>query len=257
MISFAREAVSSRRSFPPWVSARAFATAMGDLQRLIFFSALLVTAVSLRCEVCSGIGITCTGKKKICEASQDTCVTTIYENSIDDKAFQAVTKGCESSEICRHPSMRMNMGEGRFLRMTSTCCHGGNCRHTFSKMEPEDTQVNGKQCPACYDTTGICGKEKVDCTGSDELCFDFLLGLPTNPSFYIPCTDRTAENITMKGCTTQVTCDTLIRGKHLMLRNQKATVRRAGCSSCPIQELQTWVLLLSTLCTVLLMEIFS
>lgn len=221
---------------------------MRDPQWLFIFSVLLATAVSLECEVCKGIGSSCTGKMKTCNAGQDTCVTTIFENSFDGKSVQAVAKGCESSKACTSPPINMNLGEGKFLRMSSTCCKEGTCTHVSPKMAPEDTQTNGKQCPSCYDTTGTCGKEKVDCTGSDMYCFDFTLGLQAR---------GTGENITMKGCTTRTTCDRISNGKFLMLKDQDAVVRRAGCTSGPSQVPQPSELLLSTFTSILLMEIFS
>ncbi|KAJ6663510.1 hypothetical protein lerEdw1_009589 [Lerista edwardsae] len=172
---------------------------MRDPQWFFVFSALLATAVSLECEVCKGIGGSCTGKTKTCKAGQDTCVTTIFENSFgrgahtNGKSVQFVAKGCESSEVCSSPPINMNLGEGKFLRLSSTCCKEGTCTHVSPKMAPEDTQTNGKQCPACYNTKGTCGKEKVDCTGSDMYCFDFTLGLPTKTPGHRSCCIATRE----------------------------------------------------------------
>ncbi|XP_061453305.1 phospholipase A2 inhibitor NAI-like [Rhineura floridana] len=166
----------------------------------IFLGFLLITTgASLECEVCIGIGYSCTGRMQTCEAGKDTCFVTVVENLLGEFPIQTVVKGCGFSSDCNLGPQYMNFGHGQEVRTEVACCVGEACRTASAQLPPRITKTNGKQCPACYSLiSGGCNPhEVVNCVGPQNDCLD-LAATVTYGTVVI--------NTVQKGCVTRGVC---------------------------------------------------
>ncbi|XP_061453729.1 urokinase plasminogen activator surface receptor-like [Rhineura floridana] len=164
----------------------------------LFFAVFLSRGTSLECEICTGIGSSCTGMMKSCDAGQDTCAVTFTEVSLAGTTTQSVVKNCEFSSVCNLPPTYMNVGQGQYVKSHIACCMGDDCKTAFPQFPPAMDKPNGKRCPACYSFFfGGCEAEMVDCVGIEDYCLDMVEKV-TYGKFTI--------NIIMKGCVSKPVC---------------------------------------------------
>ncbi|KAJ7304091.1 hypothetical protein JRQ81_011615 [Phrynocephalus forsythii] len=163
------------------------------------FFVLLRTGTSLECEVCDSMGTNCTGPMKTCEAGQDTCAIILTENSLAGESIQTVMKQCDYSSVCSSPTTYMNMGQGRHVRTSITCCVGDACKTTSPQIPPAMTP-NSKRCPACYSfSVSGCDTVTTECAGEENYCLDMVQKI-TYGKFVL--------TVNMKGCATENVCET-------------------------------------------------
>ncbi|XP_063996038.1 phospholipase A2 inhibitor gamma subunit B-like isoform X2 [Pogoniulus pusillus] len=144
---------------------------------LSFFLALLDAGICLQCEICHGIGRSCSGPMKTCSGDgEDTCATILHEVTIGGMVIPSSIKSCLSSNMCQIGPITMNYGKVK-ARSHLACCTGDDCQTVSISLPPEDNVPNGYQCPACYSVDSFqCGNEVVNCTGFETQCVD-LAGL--------------------------------------------------------------------------------
>uniref|UniRef100_A0ABM5ES22 Ly6/PLAUR domain-containing protein 8 n=1 Tax=Pogona vitticeps TaxID=103695 RepID=A0ABM5ES22_9SAUR len=161
------------------------------------FLVLLRTGTSLECEVCNGMGNSCTGSMMTCEPGLDTCAIILTENSLAGERIQTVMKQCYYSNACNSLTTDMNLGQGRYVRTIVSCCEGDACRTTSPQISSA-MQPNGKQCPACYSLSASgCDIVTADCDGEENYCLDMVQKV-TYGKFVV--------NVSMKGCVTENVC---------------------------------------------------
>ncbi|XP_044290877.1 phospholipase A2 inhibitor gamma subunit B-like [Varanus komodoensis] len=166
----------------------------------------IYTSASLECEVCAGVGTSCTGIMQTCEAGKDTCVIAVSESSLAGFHVQTIAKTCESSSVCRYGPQYMHFGHGQNLRARITCCVGAACRTAVPQLPPVIIKPNGKQCPSCYSLfSGTCNEEEmVDCVGPESECLDLAATVVHG---------TVVANTLQKGCVTKGVCSDLKVGE--------------------------------------------
>ncbi|KAH0631424.1 hypothetical protein JD844_005747 [Phrynosoma platyrhinos] len=214
--------------------------------RLVLFFVLVRTGAPLECEVCSGLGKSCTGKMHTCLPNHDTCVIVLTESTLDGKMVQTVVKGCESSTICNYPISHLNMGRGRFLRISVVCCTEKTCGKDSPQLLPIETKLNGKQCPACYSWIVPCNPFILDCTGTEEYCFDVSSRIYAAEGI---------KDLNMQGCTTKSVCNSINHGNTPNLEGVDTVVLKAHCQPDPSRASHSSGLLLLTFFGLLLLKI--
>uniref|UniRef100_A0A6J0V6G9 Phospholipase A2 inhibitor and Ly6/PLAUR domain-containing protein-like n=1 Tax=Pogona vitticeps TaxID=103695 RepID=A0A6J0V6G9_9SAUR len=161
---------------------------------------LVTTGATLECEVCAGVGTTCTGSMQTCEAGEDTCVIAVSESSVMGIQTKSVIKMCESSSICQHGPQYMHFGHGQDMRTSLVCCVGDACRTATPQLPPIISKPNGKQCPACFNVfSGNCNPNKtVDCVGPETECLDLEATVTYG---------KIVAAVMQKGCVTKGACN--------------------------------------------------
>ncbi|NXG45692.1 PLIGB inhibitor, partial [Psilopogon haemacephalus] len=159
----------------------------------------------LQCEVCHGIGRSCSGPMKTCSGdSEDTCAVILHEVTIGGMVIPSSIKSCLSSSMCQLGPITMNYGKVK-ARSHLACCTGDDCQTVSASLPPDHSVPNGYQCPACYSVDSFqCGDEIVNCTGFETQCVD-LAGLMNSGGLSV--------KAAMKGCTTISECSLVGDGK--------------------------------------------
>ncbi|XP_053254020.1 phospholipase A2 inhibitor gamma subunit B-like [Podarcis raffonei] len=192
---------------------------MKALLELFFFTLLLTIGASLDCETCMVFNtdnIEC--QKKTCDAGQDTCVVGVSKTSVDGQSILSSVKTCQSSDICNLLApVHMHFGKDRVMQANGDCCTGDVCITASPQLPPVNTTTNGKQCPACF-SLASCNPEMVDCTGSEDYCFEVVTQLMAGQSM----------STTLKGCTTESFCTAIQSGK-VNLANIGVSLAKAEC----------------------------
>ncbi|XP_039174683.1 phospholipase A2 inhibitor and Ly6/PLAUR domain-containing protein-like isoform X1 [Crotalus tigris] len=174
---------------------------MKVLLTLFSLSVLLSPGVSLECEMCFGTGNSCLSEKERCELNEDICFIELTESSKGETTMSIIEKGCYFSENCTSASVLVTFGQEKFIRRSTLCCLGEECKEDSLPWPPINMTANGKHCPACYSEFEPCPKETVKCTGAENYCLD--LAGHKYPD----------KRITLKGCTTAPICNVLLSGK--------------------------------------------
>ncbi|XP_061452700.1 phospholipase A2 inhibitor gamma subunit B-like isoform X2 [Rhineura floridana] len=164
----------------------------------------------------------------------------------DGKVLQTVMKGCGSSDTCNSPPKHLNMGRGKSIRTSLTCCIGEACANSTPPVPRVESKTNGKQCPSCYSSSGTCITEMVNCTGSERYCFDV---------FSRSNADSRARDMIMKGCTTKSACESINKGVPLIWEENNAVIIKAKCTPDPSRGTRSSGLLLPTFSGLLLLKI--
>ncbi|XP_050786336.1 phospholipase A2 inhibitor gamma subunit B-like [Gopherus flavomarginatus] len=161
-------------------------------------AALLVVGASLRCEVCSALGTSCTGELQTCATGQDNCAVGLAEITTGVTKTQSIVKSCMTSTECNAGLISANFGTGLATRMSVACCVGDACSPTPIAVPPADPTPNGRSCPACFPLSSLqCSEETINCTGSDTRCLE-VTATVTNGGM--------TASTTMKGCASESLC---------------------------------------------------
>ncbi|XP_042295287.1 phospholipase A2 inhibitor PIP-like [Sceloporus undulatus] len=86
---------------------------METLMGLFFWSMLLTTGSSLKCEVCKAVGNNCTGKIVECAAKENACGTMWVDVRRDEDTVSTISKGCMSKKICKFLRITIGIPYGR------------------------------------------------------------------------------------------------------------------------------------------------
>ncbi|KAJ7304092.1 hypothetical protein JRQ81_011616 [Phrynocephalus forsythii] len=194
---------------------------MQGVLRLVLFSLLLPPGSLLECETCSATSSNCTGSWEICENNLDSCAISLMVLSQGEKPYTTVEKGCYSFSNCSAGWILVTFGREKFIRQSVGCCQEQDC--TLPQLPPINTTANGKRCPACYAAPHACPTAIVNCTGFENYC----LGLTMH--------QHGGKAISLKGCTTELTCEELQAGEKAFLgvdvRGEKIDCRPASQTS--------------------------
>ncbi|XP_008496396.2 LOW QUALITY PROTEIN: phospholipase A2 inhibitor and Ly6/PLAUR domain-containing protein-like [Calypte anna] len=173
---------------------------------LSFLLAFLDPGTSLQCEVCHGIGRSCSGPMKTCSSDEDTCGIVVHAVVMGGMEIPSTTKSCMPSSVCQVGPIPITMNYGKAkARSQLACCTGHECETISVSLPPEDNVPNGYQCPACYSVDSFqCSNEIVNCTGSETQCVD-LAGLVNSGGMTL--------KAAMRGCTTISECTMIGDGK--------------------------------------------
>ncbi|XP_060640953.2 phospholipase A2 inhibitor gamma subunit B-like [Anolis sagrei] len=183
---------------------------------------LATSGNALYCEVCTGLGTSCTGGLQICSAGNDTCIIAVTENTLVGDTIQTIAKGCGSSSVCKVGVTYMNFGQGKKIRSNTICCVGEACRTAVPQIPPLITQTNGKHCPSCYAVSpSSCNEDEiVECVGPEDNCLDLAVTV-TYGTFVA----RTLQ----KGCVSKSVCDNIKTGETEM-KEVHSLVTKAKCT---------------------------
>ncbi|XP_077192581.1 phospholipase A2 inhibitor gamma subunit B-like [Paroedura picta] len=192
---------------------------MRTLLGLFLYFGLATIGSSLECEVCSEFSTSCTGSIMPCEAGKDTCIITMTHHSLVGIPMQMISKSCGSLDTCRYGLKYMNLGDGKTVRSNATCCVGEACQTRTIPVPPAITELNGKQCPACYTSNTICPDETVDCRGPEDYCIDMTVKITYG---------NVVVNTVQKGCASKSVCDDL-RKEETNFSMGSAEVQTAEC----------------------------
>uniref|UniRef100_A0A8C6X3H0 Phospholipase A2 inhibitor and Ly6/PLAUR domain-containing protein-like n=1 Tax=Naja naja TaxID=35670 RepID=A0A8C6X3H0_NAJNA len=147
---------------------------MASLSSLIFLLATLLTQGScLTCVTCRGPGTDCTGVRRTCGETEDTCLTFVGINSlsVSEKTIETI-KVCSDSRSCRAGPVSVTINSEIHFRSISSCCQGDLCNNKKLDIPPENTTLNGLTCPACFDlVSDQCNTVgTLKCVGEDNHC---------------------------------------------------------------------------------------
>ncbi|XP_069041000.1 urokinase plasminogen activator surface receptor-like isoform X2 [Lepisosteus oculatus] len=152
---------------------------------------------ALTCLRCDGTGAEpCTPDEQEC-APRQKCASVTELRALENVSRTILTKTCIDQEQCGHNSLT-TVGFSRAVN--AQCCSTDKC-NTDTAPVSERGMPNGLVCAACYSTSGQCGKNTVECLGSENRCF---LHNETNYN----------DEILLKGCISQDIC----RSEFLFLR---------------------------------------
>ncbi|CAM5124953.1 unnamed protein product, partial [Natator depressus] len=93
--------------------------ATGFTPRKIFSKERL--GACLQCEVCAGVGNSCTGSMQTCAPGQDSCGISLTEVIVEGERTQSFLKGCIPSSECNAGPLSMNFGKGMTARTSIAC----------------------------------------------------------------------------------------------------------------------------------------
>ncbi|XP_061453730.1 phospholipase A2 inhibitor gamma subunit B-like [Rhineura floridana] len=174
---------------------------------------------SLDCETCIAYDTSCVGSRMTCSAGQDTCMVGLSKTSVAGFNIPAAAKSCQSHEVCNFlEPIYMDFGKRNFIRARGVCCLEDACITASPQLPPVNTTTNGNQCPACFSLSSDCYPELLDCTGSENYCFELATQTIKGESM----------SITLKGCTTESFCAALQSGK-VSLADIGISLAKAGC----------------------------
>ncbi|XP_067397677.1 phospholipase A2 inhibitor and Ly6/PLAUR domain-containing protein-like [Emydura macquarii macquarii] len=213
--------------------------------------ALLAVGSCLQCEVCSGLGNSCTGSMQTCAAGEDSCRIALEVASVAGTKIQTISKGCVKSSECKTGPDSLNFGTGMTIRMNTACCVGEACNTTTVTVPPADAKPNGWRCPGCYTSPSEqCLEETVYCTGAETQCIDITQTVKDggNPG-----------RVVMKGCTSEFNCALLKKGSSFFGKTS-ANLTRTQCrvaSGAGDVDPEAAGLLLPALAGLLLLKLLS
>nr|XP_034973504.1 uncharacterized protein LOC118086226 [Zootoca vivipara] len=168
---------------------------------IFLLSVFITTGASLECEICEGLGHSCSGPTNKCPPGFDRCAIMLSETTVGIK-LKAIVKSCVPSSACNHGVNVINMGQTGRVETQVFCCVGDECRTMTPTLMPAKPKPNGKVCPACYALHSLeCEEEEeVKCSGDENYCLD-LSGTTTAEALVV--------TTIMKGCTNSATCQEL------------------------------------------------
>nr|XP_028596120.1 uncharacterized protein LOC114602278 [Podarcis muralis] len=158
-----------------------------------FFFALLKTAASLECEICTAKGTNCTGSVRTCPGNKETCLITLTESTVDGKVVQTVERSCASTFWCNAPPPYFDMGGGRTYRSSWVCCTGKTCRQVTPQLPPLKPRANTTPNPSNSSCSDTYSTEMANCTKVETNGF----GRASN---------ETPTERLSNGCTTRFVC---------------------------------------------------
>ncbi|XP_074979152.1 phospholipase A2 inhibitor NAI-like [Caretta caretta] len=135
-------------------------------------TALLATGACLQCEVCFGLGTSCTGDLEACAAGEDSCGIAVTASTVGRLGFaqgpiwrtcsegipwikpriknQSILQGCMPSSQCKASPFSVNFGTGMRTQTSFACCLGEACKTATVTVPPADPKPNGRRCPASF-----------------------------------------------------------------------------------------------------------
>lgn len=158
--------------------------------------------------VCSVESYTCiqaTCENGNCPGSTSTCPTSYscfsqiqkLETPSPDTNLVLEQKGCASYQNLCALEFSATLGNRQKFRYKTQCCTGEQCNKENPTLPPLSSEVNGVECPACYNNkTNTCSTTTpLKCTGAEKKCIEVTSRDPSS-------------NIVMygKGCATENAC---------------------------------------------------
>uniref|UniRef100_A0A8C3TC87 Uncharacterized protein n=1 Tax=Chelydra serpentina TaxID=8475 RepID=A0A8C3TC87_CHESE len=184
-------------------------------------AALLVVGACLECEVCQGLGTSCTGDLQTCTDGEDTCGIAWIDSTLEGRKAQTIIKKCVSSDVCKVSPFSANFGNG-MTRVSFKCCVGDACKTTSISVPLADPEPNGQSCRGCYAlNNGPCHEQTVNCAGSETQCID-AAGTIT--------IDEREKQAVMKGCASESIC-ILAQVASKMFTDISADLTTAKCTA--------------------------
>lgn len=203
---------------------------MQTLLGLFICFVLVNTGTSLECEVCTGYGTSCLGEMETCEDGKDTCAVILTDSSVDGHIIKTILKSCAYSKSCTNITQYIDYGSKISIRVGIACCQEESCRTTLPELSKplNNTQRNGKQCPACFSMLfrSCTENEMVECLGPEDHCIE-LEGSIT----YGPIALKTVQ----KGCVTKELCADLSL-ETMKVSGIRSQVTKAACKEATLQQ---------------------
>ncbi|KAH0631425.1 hypothetical protein JD844_005748 [Phrynosoma platyrhinos] len=177
----------------------------------------------------------------------------------DGNKTVSTIKGCESLDICATPVFQLQMGNETSYKASVVCCTGRMCKkatpqffkltekinhHLMLPVPAPQNALNGKKCPACYTSSGVCGNKTVSCTGLQKFCFDITTVMTTGGK---------EQDYIIRGCTTQSVCASILTNRSPVLGD--VVVKKAACIPNPLSGSASPGLFLSLFYGCLLLKI--
>ncbi|CAM5176141.1 unnamed protein product, partial [Eretmochelys imbricata] len=143
-------------------------------------TALLATGACLQCEVCFGLGTSCTGDLEACAAGEDSCGIAVTASTVGIKN-QSILQGCMPSSQCKASPFSVNFGMGMRTQTSFACCLGEACKTATVTVPPADPKPNGRRCPASFAVfADQCSEKTIQCTGDEPRCVNMVEPLTTD-----------------------------------------------------------------------------
>ncbi|XP_060113709.1 phospholipase A2 inhibitor gamma subunit B-like [Heteronotia binoei] len=165
---------------------------MSGFLTICLLAAFIATGKSLSCESCWSFGHTCEGHLEDCPPDKDICGITQMRK---DFGHDVTEKACFHSRDCNKPLLSIAYRIGRQFWTRTTCCVGKECEKVVPPLPRDNTNLNGKKCPACYwSNSHKCKDEVIECMGDNIYCVDCTAtassGNRTTPFVLKGCTNR-------------------------------------------------------------------
>ncbi|KAJ6663767.1 hypothetical protein lerEdw1_009846 [Lerista edwardsae] len=203
---------------------------MQTLLGLVICFVLVNTGTSLECEVCTSVGTSCHGEMEACEDGKDTCAVIVTDSAVDGYATKTILKSCAYSKACTNKTQYIDYGSQISIRAGIACCQGDACHTALPELSKplNNTQRNGKQCPACFSVffRSCTENETVECLGLEDHCIE-LEGSVT----YGPIAFKTVQ----KGCVTKGLCADLSLGE-AKISGIRSRMTKAACKEATFQQ---------------------
>ncbi|XP_076792883.1 protein RoBo-1-like isoform X2 [Arvicanthis niloticus] len=140
----------------------------------------------------------CPGSTATCETSVS-CFSQIQNLETLPPNINRVLeqKGCTSDRNTCGMEFSITLGDQQKFKHKNLCCAGDQCNRENITLSPLSLEVNGVECPACYNVINkTCPTTTtLKCTGAEKKCVEVTL------------TDRSSNFILYgKGCATDSAC---------------------------------------------------
>uniref|UniRef100_A0A8C5WHC6 UPAR/Ly6 domain-containing protein n=1 Tax=Leptobrachium leishanense TaxID=445787 RepID=A0A8C5WHC6_9ANUR len=157
------------------------------LPLLCLFFALIHSGDARSCIECyNTAGDSCTGPSKVCQTSDDVCMSGVLTFGSLGLFGRSCVQGTSS---CNMSGSLLN-GQ---VQLATSCCNSDNCNPQALTLLPSKPETNGLKCLACPET-GVCDISPMYCTGQEKWCADVVLS------------GNSESLATIKGCATESVC---------------------------------------------------
>ncbi|XP_067386059.1 phospholipase A2 inhibitor and Ly6/PLAUR domain-containing protein-like, partial [Emydura macquarii macquarii] len=133
---------------------------------------------ALTCNLCTNLRIC--QNPKICPGLKAAggCITVAEENTLASDGTEAtgLFKGCvDDSNSNLKDSISFTVGTDKYLRIDAVqCVKGDYCNAGIWGVSQKNTDLNGWQCPTCFDLSSTpCEGPASLCRGAETHCIDF------------------------------------------------------------------------------------
>ncbi|XP_062996337.1 phospholipase A2 inhibitor and Ly6/PLAUR domain-containing protein-like [Elgaria multicarinata webbii] len=194
------------------------------LLSIFIFLALLSPGTSLICLTCSSFGRSfCEANKEKQCTEKDTCISTVMSSTIYNGPRELAQNRCFRSNWCYPASFSFTSENNMYFAEHIDCCQTDRCNPKSPELPPRE--LNGLQCPACYDRNknNCTGTETVNCYDDETRCIDFV------GSLFEPRIRK--MQLDFQGCATQDFCN-FAEGKTRQVNDfLKIETKKTQCSA--------------------------
>ncbi|XP_063168617.1 phospholipase A2 inhibitor and Ly6/PLAUR domain-containing protein-like [Candoia aspera] len=191
-----------------WLQERQLSSSMNTMAAGIvvfcFFSSILSTVASLKCQTCLVSGNECKEedvKMVECKDNEEFCFSIIANTTLTNVSMTLMIKGCLKPEECHEGFYSTTTINDRYELANMHCCQTDGCNsEPLLLPNYEELQPNGLQCPGCYvqDADSCEGHQPVICLSTEDQCLKVTSSIQAFGNY--------TDKYSFQGCTTKKSC---------------------------------------------------